>query len=136
MAVAGRTKIGPTLGLIGSILLTIAGFLAFGTLGIIDTELVALGLTWIEIGFDPFLLILRGLITLLVGLLGLTGAILALYGKEIGGNILLVVGVGAIFGSFFPMAALALGPTLLPITIVFPFIYVESFLILIGGIIE
>ncbi|MFX0073863.1 MAG: hypothetical protein ACFE96_00360 [Candidatus Hermodarchaeota archaeon] len=134
MVVGGKAKVGPILGIVGSAILLIAGFMAFGTQALIEAQLSLLGLTWADIGFDPSIFMIRGLITVLVSLLGVIGAILALVGKKVGAFLLLIAGIVAVVGSFIPMATMTIAMVPIPVTLIYPFFYVESFLMLIGGI--
>jgi hypothetical protein len=133
----GKEKVGPILGIVGSAILMIAGFIGFGVQALIETTLGLYGLTWADIGFDPSILMIRVVITIIVAILGLIGAIIAITGKKVGAFILLIMGIIAVVGSFIPIATidLGIGPAgIVPVTLIYPFFYVESFLMLIGGI--
>jgi hypothetical protein len=134
MVVSGKAKVGPILGIVGSAILFVAGLTATTTRGLIEIQLDGLGLTWGDIGFDPFLFTIRFIATLVCAILGLLGAILALLGKKLGAIILLIFGAITILGSFLPMAILNIGLATIPITLIYPFFYIESILMLVGGI--
>jgi len=129
------SKVGPILGIVGSAILLIAGFIGFGVQGLIEIQLNLLGVTWADLGFDPSLLTIRVIITIIVAILGLVGGIVAVTGKKAGAYILLLAGIVAVVGSFLPIGSIEfLGLVTVPVTMIYPFFYVESFLMLVGGI--
>ena len=129
------SKVGPILGIVGSAILMIGGIIGLGVQALLEIQLSLLGVTWADIGFDPSILMIRVVITIVVAILGLIGAILAITGKKAGAFILLIMGIVAIVGSFVPMATINLGVYgSIPVTLIYPFFYVESILMLVGGI--
>ena len=132
----GIKKVGPILGIVGAAILLIAGFMAFGTRALIEAQLGLLGLTWADIGFDPSLFMIRGLLTVVFSLLALVGAILALKDMKIGAILLLLFGAICLIGSFIPIGALTIGFIPIPVTMIYPFFYVESILMVVGGILS
>ncbi len=134
MVVSGKALVGPILGIVGSALLLIAGFMAFATQAEIQILLTGAGLTWADIGFDPLMFMMRGLFTVIFALLGLIGAILAITGKKIGAILLLIGGIAAVVGLFIPVGTITIGFFSLPVTLVYSFLFVDPFLMLIGGI--
>jgi hypothetical protein len=131
---ARKAKIGPILGIVGSAILVFAGILSFTRQTAIEIQLGPLFLSWEDIGFDPFLFTIQGLVTLICAVLGLIGAILALMGKKVGKHLLLIFGLITVVGSLVPMATLTIGVAPIPVTVVNPFIYAESILLLAGGV--
>lgn len=113
--VKGKLLIGPVLALIGAILLLIGGLIA------VANPLIQLAMTLLPT------IALTFVMPIILGILGLVGAFMAATGRKVGNYVTIVVGLVAIIGMF------------IPIYFVFPlvmsFIYVDPFLILIGGII-
>jgi hypothetical protein len=132
----GIKKVGPILGIVGAAILLIAGFMAFGTQALIQAQLGLLGLTWADIGFDPSIFMVRGLLTIVFAVLGLVGAILALKDKKIGAVLLLIFGLVCLIGSFVPIGSLTISFVTIPVTMIYPFFYVESILMVVGGILS
>lgn len=132
----GIKKVGPILGIVGAAILLIAGFMAFGTQALIEAQLGLLGLTWGDIGFDPSLFMIRGLLTVVFSLLALVGAILALKDMKIGAILLLLFGAICLIGSFIPIGSLTISFIAIPVTMIYPFFYVESILMVVGGILS
>ena len=128
------SKVGPILGIVGSAILMVGGFIGFGAQALVEATLALYGETWASIGFDPSILMIRVIITIIVGIVGLIGAILALKGMKAGKFILLIMGLIAVVGSFIPIATVDILGVLIPVTLIYPFFYVESFLMLVGGI--
>ena len=112
MGAKGKELAGPIVGIIGSTLLIVAAL--FG--------LISIGL--------GILFVIRIMTTLILGILGLIGAILGFTGKRVPGAVLmLLAGIVAVVGMFIPI-----GIYYLPITLVYTFFFVDPFLVLIGGI--
>ena len=101
--VKGKALVGPILGVIGATLLTVAGFIGFGLMATLQALLATYGLTWADVGLDPSLLNVSAILTLVWGLLGLIGAILAFLGKKIGVYLMLIFGLIATVGMFIPI---------------------------------
>jgi len=113
MGAKGKELAGPIVGIIGSTLLIVAAL--FGL---------------ITIGLD-ILFVIRIMTTLILGILGLIGAILGFAGKRVPGAVLmLLAGIVAVVGTFIPIGFYGF----LPITLVYTFFFVDPFLVLIGGI--
>jgi hypothetical protein len=113
MAAEGKELAGPIIGLIGSILLLISGFLTF------VGSLVAIG----------FLSIL----TLLIGVVGIIGASIGLGGKKDPEPVLmLIAGLVGVIGMFIPITIFT--PYYRQVMLVYPFIFIDPFLVLLGGI--
>ncbi|NVM43404.1 MAG: ABC transporter permease [Candidatus Lokiarchaeota archaeon] len=129
-----KIKIGPILGLIGSVLLLIAGFRGFGVQSDIEDILAASALSWASIGFNPWILMTRTILTILFGAIGLIGTILLFNGKKLGAYLLLIVGSFAVLGMFIPIGTIIFLSTSIPVSLSYSFLLVEPFLILIGGI--
>jgi len=131
----GKEKVGPILGIVGSAILLVGGFIGFGVQALVEAQLGLLGVSWADIGFDPSILMIRVIITIIVAILGLIGAIIAITGKKAGTFILLIMGIVALIGSFVPIGVIDLGIYgSIPVTLIYPFFYVESILMLVGGI--
>lgn len=134
MAVKGKALVGPILGLIGGTLLMIGGLLVLGVMGTLEATLALSGLTWVDIGLDPTLFYVNFTMTLLFGIVGLIGAILAMVGKKIGVYLMLVMGIIAVVGLFIPIGSYTLIFLLVNITLNSSLFFVDPFLLLVGGI--
>lgn len=133
MVVKGKALVGPILGLVGALLLAIAGFMAFGLIAQLEGTLALLGMTWADVGFDPMLLYLHIILTAVWGLLGLVGAIMALVGKKIGVYLMLIFGLVATVGMFLPIGTISFIIPI-PITMNASLFIVDPILLLLGGI--
>ncbi|MFW9828242.1 MAG: hypothetical protein ACFFEY_11645 [Candidatus Thorarchaeota archaeon] len=114
MVVKGKALVGPILGLIGSVLLIIAGIIGF-TNPLIQFAMVLFPL-----------LALSFIMPLILGGLGLLGSLLGLFGKKFGNIITLIIGIVAVIGMFIPLY--------FPFPLVLSLFWVDPFLILVGGI--
>lgn len=119
------------MGIIGSAILMVSGFIAFSRESVLEAQLALGGLTWADTGFDPSILMIRAILTVLVAVIGLFGAILALKSKKLGAFLLLILGLVAIIGSLVPIAYIL---TTIEITLIAPILYLESILMIVGGI--
>lgn len=126
--------VSPILGIIGATLLTIAGFIGFGLMATLQTLLTGSGLTWADVGLDPSLLTVSAIVTLVWGLLGLVGAILAFTGKKMGVYLMLIAGGIATVGMFIPIGTYTI--TIIPIAVNMnsSMFFVDPILLLLGGI--
>ena len=126
--------VSPILGVIGATLLTIAGFIGFGLMATIQAILTTSGLTWADVGLDPSLLTVSAILTLVWGLLGLVGAILAFTGKKMGVYLMLIAGGIATVGMFIPIGTYTI--TIIPIAVNMnsSMFFVDPILLLLGGI--
>lgn len=134
MVVKGKALAGPILGIGGSIIFLIAGFNAIGAQARYEIPMGLLGLSWQDIGFNPLILTLRATLEIFFALLALVGAILALIGKRFGAYLLLIFGLISIAGSFIPIATITIAYVPFLVTMIHPLFYIESILMLIGGI--
>ena len=128
------TKLGPILGILGSVLLLIAGFRGFALQSELEKTLTGLGLTWAAIGFNPWILMTRTLLTLLLGVMGVLGTILVFNNKKSGAYLLLIAGCIAVLGMFIPIGSINYLLTSIPVSLSYSLWFVEPFLMLIGGI--
>lgn len=126
--------VSPILGIIGATLLTIAGFIGFGLMATLQALLTGSGLTWADVGLDPSLLTVSAIVTLVWGLLGLVGAILAFTGKKMGVYLMLIAGGIATVGMFIPIGTYTI--TIIPIAVNMnsSMFFVDPILLLLGGI--
>jgi len=126
--------VSPILGVIGATLLTIAGFIGFGLMATIQALLTASGLTWADVGLDPTLLTVSAILTVVWGLLGLVGAILAFTGKKMGVYLMLIAGGIATVGMFIPIGTYTI--TIIPMAVNMNshMFFVDPILLLVGGI--
>ena len=132
--VKGKALVGPILGVIGATLLTIAGFIGFGAIATLQVLLSTYGLTWADIGLDPSLLTVNAILTLIWGLVGLIGAILAFTGKRIGVYLMLISGLIATVGMFIPLGTYILIIVPIAVNMNSSMFFVDPILILLGGI--
>ena len=126
--------VSPILGVIGATLLTIAGFIGFGAIATLQVLLSTYGLTWADIGLDPSLLTVNAILTLIWGLVGLIGAILAFTGKRIGVYLMLISGLIATVGMFIPLGTYILIIVPIAVNMNSSMFFVDPILILLGGI--
>ena len=126
--------VSPILGIIGATLLTIAGFIGFGLMATLQALLTGSGLTWADVGLDPSLLTVSAIVTLVWGLLGLVGAILAFTGKKMGVYLMLIAGGIATVGMFIPIGTYTI--TIIPMVVNMNshMFFVDPILLLVGGI--
>jgi len=129
--VKGKALVGPILGVIGATLLVIAGFVGFGAQALIAALISPL--TFADIGLDPTLLTMNSVLTLVWGLLGLIGAILAFTGKKIGVYLMLIFGLIATVGMFVPIGSYTIIISI-PINMNSSMFFVDPVLLLLGGI--
>ena len=126
--------VSPILGVIGATLLTIAGFLGFGLMATIQALLTTSGLTWADVGFDPSLFTVSAILTLVWGLLGLVGAILAFTGKKMGVYLMLIAGGIATVGMFIPIGTYTISFVTIAVNMNSSMFFVDPILLLLGGI--
>ncbi|MHA2280718.1 MAG: hypothetical protein ACXAC5_07690 [Promethearchaeota archaeon] len=126
--VKGKLRYGPYCGLIGGLLLIIGS--ALGYLGVVFLS----NMHRIEVGINLTL-------TLLFGIVGFIGAILAFVRKDSGNLLMVIIGLIAVIGTFIPIgsifyAADEIIPLWLSGSLVGRFLFVplDPILILIGGI--
>jgi len=93
MIVKGNLLFGPILALIGGTCAILASIVAFVSIGQIEAGLVSMGLTWEDVGLPPQLLYVRFIVTLLWGVLGITGGLFALFDWHFGHFISLITGI-------------------------------------------
>lgn len=134
MVVQGKAIVGPILGLIGGLLLMVAGLRVFSSIAQIEGLLALGGLTWADVGFDPMLFYLQIIITIVWGLLGFIGALLAFVGKKIGVYLMLISGLVATIGMFIPMGTILIIVIPIPVTLNSSLFFVDPILLLLGGI--
>ena len=92
-----------------------------------------MSMTWADIGFNPVLLYLQMILTIVLGLLGLIGAILAFVGKKIGVYLMLIFGIVATVGMFVPIGNISIIIPF-PVTLSASLFIVDPILLLLGGI--
>ena len=112
--VKGKLLIGPIIAIIGSMLLLIGGLLAVTN-------------PFIQIIMAVFPTIaLSFVMPIILGVLGLVGALMAATGRKVGNYVVIISGLVAVIGMF------------IPVFFIFPLVmslfYVDPILILIGGI--
>ena len=126
--------VSPILGVIGATLLTIAGFIGFGLMATVQALLTASGLTWADVGLDPSLLTVSAILTVVWGLLGLVGAILAFTGKKMGVYLMLIAGGIATVGMFIPIGTYTISFVTIAVNMNSHMFFVDPILLLLGGI--
>lgn len=126
--------VSPILGIIGATLLTIAGFIGFGLMATLQALLTGSGLTWADVGLDPTLLTVSAILTLVWGLLGLVGAILAFTGKKMGVYLMLIAGGIATVGMFIPIGTYTILFVTIAVNMNSSMFFVDPILLLLGGI--
>jgi hypothetical protein len=111
----------------------VAGLRVFSSIAQIEGLLALMSMTWADVGFDPMLFYLQMIITIVLGLLGLIGAILAFVGKKIGVYMMLIFGIVATVGMFVPIGNLSIIIPI-PVTLSASLFIVDPILLLLGGI--
>ncbi|MFW9877730.1 MAG: hypothetical protein ACFFG0_31975 [Candidatus Thorarchaeota archaeon] len=113
--IKGKLLIGPIVAIVGSVML-----LSGGILGLYIPEIQVI------LAFFPELY-LTFVLPIILGIVGIAGAILVIVDRKFGNIIVILAGLIAIIGMF------------IPILVVYPLVmslfYIDPFLILIGGII-
>ena len=133
MVVKGKLIIGPILALIGGIIMLFAGYFVFRSIGIIEANLAIEGLTWVDAGFNPILMYVRFTLTLLWGILGIIGAIIAFTGKKLGSFLALIGGILGSVGFYVPLGTITIG-TPIPVFLSASFFLVDTVIMVIGGL--
>ena len=108
MIVKGKLLFGPILALIGGACAILASIVAFVGIGDIEVGLVSMGLTWEDVGLPPYLLYVRAIVTLLWGVLGITGGLFALYDWHFGHFISLITAFLILTGQVIPIGTITL----------------------------
>ncbi|MFW9822094.1 MAG: hypothetical protein ACFFE4_04120 [Candidatus Thorarchaeota archaeon] len=114
--IKGKLLTGPALALVGSILLLIGGILGSS---LPDIQLLMANFPILYVTF---------VLPIILGAVGTVGTILTIIDKKNCKYIILVIGLVAVIGLFIPIL------TLYPL--VMSFLYIDPFLILIGGILS
>ncbi|MHA1988194.1 MAG: hypothetical protein ACW98D_16285 [Promethearchaeota archaeon] len=114
--IQGRLLKGPLVAILGSILLLIGG-------------IVGVSIPEVQENMARFpILYVTFILPIVLGIIGITGAVLSIINKPYGNYAILIVGIIAVIGIFIPIIA--------TFPLVISFIYVDPFLILIGGIVS
>jgi hypothetical protein len=108
MIVKGKLLFGPILALIGGTSAILASIVAFVSIGQIEAGLVSMGLTWEDVGLPPQLLYVRFIVTLLWGVLGITGVLFALFDWHFGHFISLITGILILAGQVIPIGTITI----------------------------
>ncbi len=133
MVVKGKLLVGPILALAGGCIMLIAGFFVYTSIAITEASLTSGGLSWADVGFSRELMYLRFILTLLWGVLGIIGGILALMGKKFGSILALIGGILGIAGMFIPLGTITVVISV-PVSLSSSFLFVDAALMLVGGI--
>jgi len=133
MVVKGKLLVGPILALIGGIVMLFSSFLVSESLIAIGHNLVDADLHWFEVGLYPELMILGFVCTILWGVLGIIGGIIALFGKKSGSIVALIGGILGYVGALVPLGT-NISATLIPMTFSGSFFLLDPILIILGGI--
>ena len=121
------------LALIGGIIMLFAGYFVFKSIGIIEANLAIGRLTWADVGFNPILMYVRFILTLLWGILCIIGAIIAFTGKKLGSFLTLIGGILGSVGFFVPLGIITIG-TPIPVFLSPSFFLVDTVIMVIGGL--
>ena len=112
--IKGKLLAGPLVAILGSVLLLIGGILG---ISLPEMQLV---MALFPILYVTFIL------PIILGFIGITGAVLAIIDKKYGNYAVIIVGLFAVIGIFIPI--------LVVFPLVMSFLYIDPFLILLGGI--
>ena len=114
--VKGRLLTGPSVAILGSVLLLI---------GVI----VGISIPEMQVVMALFpILYVTFILPIILGLIGIAGAVLTIINKPYGNYAIVIVGLIAVIGIFIPI--------FVTFPLVMSFIYIDPFLILIGGIVS
>jgi hypothetical protein len=125
--------LGGLLSIVGGAIMLIAGFMTLITIPSIEANLEIAGLTWADVGIEPFIFYLRSILTFLWALLGIIGGIILIVGKNIGGFLALLGGILGIAGNFIIVGTLTIYESI-PIPLSTSFLLIDPILIAIGGL--
>lgn len=100
MVLTRRKLIGSILGFIGGFLFIWPAYYAFDARAQWSNFISFYGVTWDEVNFNPDLFTLRFIITILWGILYITGALLTVLGKQFGNIFCFLGGIGGLVGFF------------------------------------
>ena len=114
--IRGKLLTGPSVAILGSVLLLIGGILG---ISLPEMQLVMAVFPILYVTF---------IFPIILGLIGIAGAVLTIIDKQYGNFAIVIVGVIAVIGIFIPLFA--------TFPLVISFIYVDPFLILIGVIVN
>jgi len=114
--VRGKLLTGPSVAILGSILLIVGGILG-----------ISLPEMQVVMAFFPILYV-TFVLPIILGLIGIAGAVLTIIQKKFTNFVIIIVGLIAVIGIFIPI--------FLAFPLVMSFIYIDPFLILIGGILS
>ncbi|MFX0106313.1 MAG: hypothetical protein ACFE75_12610 [Candidatus Hodarchaeota archaeon] len=114
--IKGKLLAGPVVAIIGSVMLLFGGIL-----GLLIPEVQQILLVAAPILYLTFVL------PIILGVIGISGAILAIINNKFGNYIVIIVGLVAVIGIFIPI--------FVGFPLVMTLLYIDPFLILIGGII-
>lgn len=96
-----RTQlVGSILGFIGGFLFIWPSYYSFMARAQWSIIISDSGVTWSEVNFNPELFTIRFIITILWGILTITGALLNVLGKQFGNIFCFIGGIGGLVGSF------------------------------------
>ena len=135
MVVKGKLLIGPILAIIGGLIMAYASYMVFTSIASIEANLAIAALTWEDTGFSRELMYLRSMCTLLWGLMGIIGAILALIGKKFGSVIALLGGILGIAGMFIPLGTITINTLIIPVSLSASFLFLDPIIIIVGSLI-
>lgn len=125
--------LGGLLAIVGGAIMLIAGFMTLITIPSIEVNLDIAGLTWADVGIEPFIFYLRSILTFLWALLGIIGGIILIVGKNIGGFLALIGGILGIAGNFIIVGTLTIYESI-PIPLSTSFLLIDPILIALGGL--
>lgn len=132
-------KTNQILGYIGGIMMLMSGLIFYSEIQQIQSMLRAYGLTiddLRQIGFEPNLMYTTMIMTIIWGVIALIGAVMITKEDENGNILLLISGSLAVIGMFIPIGDWTIpGEVSLTFYLSSSLIFVDPFLILLGGII-
>ncbi len=133
MVVKGKLLVGPILTLLGGLIMFLSAFFVFTNIGLLEAELASAELSWEDVGLAPILLYVRLFFTILWGIFGVIGAIIAFGGKRLGSFLAIVGGILGIIGMFVPLVTITLGfPVIISLSA--SSLFIDAALMLLGGI--
>jgi len=114
--IRGKLLTGPSVAILGSVMLLIGGILG---ISLPEMQLV--------MSFFPIIYV-TFIMPIILGLIGIAGAVLTIIQKQYMNFVIIIVGLIAVIGIFIPI--------FVTFPLVISFLYIDPFLILIGGILS
>jgi hypothetical protein len=133
MVVKVELLVGPISAILGGIIMLFSAYFVSETYIAIGYYISDAGLYWFEVGLYPELITLGFLCTILWGVMGIIGGIIAIFGKKSGSIIALMGGILGIIGALVPIGT-NIAVTQIPTTFSGSIFLLDTILMIFGGI--